>query len=107
MELSTIFLIVVLALIGLWMLFGMNKVRHKIFAVILIAIIIFSYISLTIVFKDKSPSITNPIGIFHGFKTYYSWVESVVWNLKTITANAISMDWTNFKPEQRVNQTQE
>jgi hypothetical protein len=86
-----IFLSVLIAVI--WVFVEVKRLKHKIFAMVLIAFIIFSYFSFFAIFKSPDVDIKTPKGMFDATKIYYSWLVSLFTNLKTLTANAIHLDW--------------
>jgi len=91
-----IFILAVIV-IGIWVIIEIRRFRHKIFAIFLIVLIILSYWSFFAVFKNQELELTTVSGIVSVTKIYFSWLLSVYENFKSITLNAISMDWTqNF-----------
>ncbi len=87
-------LFIILALIVvIWAFIELKRFRHKIFAIFLICLVIFLYLSTTVVFKGKDINLKTVPGITTATKIYFSWLGSIFGNLKTITANAIQMDW--------------
>ena len=93
-------LIVGILVIGIWVLVELKRLKHKIFAVFLICLILFSYIGGVVAFKDKDVDLKSVPGLIDASKIYFSWVGSVFSNVVTITSQAIHMDWG-------VNQTSE
>ncbi len=69
--------------------------RHKIFAIFLIGLILFAYLSFTFVLKDKDIDYSSVSGLVDGTEIYFSWLGSIFGNAKTITTNAIKMDWNS------------
>lgn len=65
------------------------------FAVFLIGLILFSYLSFAFVFKDNEIDFTSIEGIREAGGLYFAWLGTVFSNLKSITSNAIDMDWQN------------
>jgi hypothetical protein len=80
-------------IILIWILFEVKRARHKIFAMFLIALILFSYFSFTFVIKKNDVDIKSSSGMAEAGRLYFSWLGSLFGNLRTITANAIKMDW--------------
>lgn len=71
-----------------------RRFKHKFFAILLIALILFGYISYLYVFHDQEVDFKSVSGIVDAGKVYLSWLGSVVFdNLKTLTSNAVKMDW--------------
>ena len=90
----TLFIVAALV-VAIWILIEFKRMKHKLFALILIGLIIFSYVSATVIFKDTNINFKTIPGIIEGSKIYFSWLGSVFVNLKTVTANVVKMDWTS------------
>lgn len=87
-------LIIVCALIlFVWVMAEFRKFKHKMWAFLLIALIVFGYISFTVTTKNQEVDFKSFSGIMKAVKIYFSWLGSMFGNLKTITANAIGMEW--------------
>ena len=88
----TIFVIAIL-IIAIWVIVEMKRMRHKMFAIFLIGLILFSYLSFMVVFKDQELDVQSIDGIRDAVGLYFSWLGTVFGNLKSITSNAVDMDW--------------
>ncbi len=88
----TIFIIAIL-IIAIWVIIEMKRMRHKIFAIFLIGLILFSYLSFTFVFKNHELDLTSINGIGEASGLYFSWLGGIFLNLKSITSKAVDMDW--------------
>ena len=93
---TSIFVLAIIT-IGIWMVIEVKRLKHKIFAILLIIIIIFSYASFAIVVQDNKMDFTSVSGITEATKIYFSWIGSIFKNLKTITTNVFKLDWTADK----------
>ena len=91
---TTLFIIAVL-IIAIYVLVEIKRLRHKIFAIFLIGLILFTYVSFSVVLKDKDIDYKTIPGVTSASKLYFSWLFSVFGNLKSITTNAIKMDWSS------------
>ena len=94
MAIGTTIIILVLVAVLIYALIEIQRFKHKLFAFFLIGLLIFGYISTTIVFKDQNIDIKSIDGLKKGFKLYFSWLGSVFGNIKSITADAVKMDWS-------------
>lgn len=92
---STIILLSVIVVV-IWVLVEAKRLKHKIVAIGLIVLIIFSYLSFFAVFNGQNLDLRSPIGLADATKIYFSWMGSIFTNLKMLTSNAIRLDW---KPE--------
>ena len=86
-------MIVVVAIVAIYILIELKRFRHKIFAIFLIALILFVYLSAAYVLRGRDLDLKTASGFVDATKLYFSWLSSVFGNVKTITANAINMDW--------------
>lgn len=93
---TSIFVLTIIS-IGIWVVIEIKRLKHKIFAVFLIILIIFSYVSFTIVAQDNEMDFTSVSGIVKATKIYFSWLGSTFENLKTITTNVFKLDWSADK----------
>jgi len=92
----TLFIIVILV-IAIWIIIEAKRLKHKIFAVFLIALIIFSYVSASLIFKGQDIDFKTIPGIVLAGKIYFSWLGSIFTNIKTVTSRAIEMNWGSDK----------
>ena len=96
MIIGTTLLIVGILVVGIWIVIEFKRFRHKLLAVFLIMLIIFTYVSFLVTIKGKDINFKSIDGFREAGTLYFSWLGSVFGNLKTITTNAVKMDW---KPE--------
>jgi hypothetical protein len=88
-----IILIVAIALV--YVFFTLKKYRHKVWAFLLISIIIFLFITGTIAFAGKGINFQTNDGLKQAGNLYVAWLGHSLSNLKVLTGNAIKMDWTS------------
>ena len=69
------------------------KKMNKVLGVFIILGIVFLSLSLIYVFRDYTIDLKSLSGIFEIIKVYFSWIISVLGNIKDITADIINMDW--------------
>ena len=89
---TTLFIIAVL-IVAIWVIIEVKRFRHKLLAIFLIVLILFTYFSFTAVIKKNNVELNSVSGLMQGSKLYLSWLGSIFVNLKTITTEAIHMDW--------------
>jgi len=87
--------VVAVLIAAVWLILGFKRFRHKFFTIFLIALILFTFISFSMVIKNKGVDLKTVSGMMQAGKLYFSWLGSVFGNFKTITADAIRMDWSN------------
>ncbi len=95
MAIGVAFFIVAVLIVAVWVIIEVKRVKHKFFAIFLIGLILFTYISFSVVVKDHNVDLKTVPGFITAGKLYFSWIGSIFVNVKTITANAIKMDWNN------------
>lgn len=88
----TLFIMAVL-IISIWVIIEIKRLRHKLFAIFLIALILFAYISFTFTLKDQDIDFKTISGLMKATKIYFSWLGSIFGNLKSMTTHAIQMNW--------------
>jgi hypothetical protein len=93
MEIGVTFFVVAALIIFIWIFIELKRVRHKFFAIFLIGLVLFLYFSSSFVFQKENINFKSISGITEASKLYFSWLGSAFSNLKTITVNAIKMDW--------------
>ena len=86
-------------IVFIYVFLEIKRFRHKLTAFFLIGLILLFVISALVVFNGKEIN----YGSIDGAKTagvlYFSWLKVIFVNLKTLTANAIHMDWISNKTE--------
>ena len=105
MAIGTTLLIVLILIGAIWIFVEFKRFRHKTWAILLIILILFTYISFIATIKGKNLDFHSIQGIKDAGGLYFSWLGSVFGNLKTITANAIHMDWKASDLNQKNNST--
>lgn len=93
MVVGTTLLIVASLIVVIWLVVELRRFRHKMLAIFLIALILFTYLGFMASIRGKDLNLRSADGIKTAGKLYLSWLGSVFGNLKTITVNAIHMDW--------------
>jgi len=87
-------LIVVCVLVAfIWLLIEVKRLKHKIFAIFLIGLILFSYFSFAAIFSGRDINFKSTDGLIEAGQIYFSWLTSLFLNFKVITTNAIKMNW--------------
>lgn len=76
-----------------------KRFRHKITALFLIGLIILFVVSMMIVFAGEDIDFKSIDGAKEAGGLYLSWLKVVFVNLKTLTSNAIHMDWKENETE--------
>lgn len=97
MAISGTLFIITLLIIAIWVIIELKRFRHKLLAMFLIGLILFSYLSMALIFRGQEIDIKTVSGMITAGRIYFSWLGSVFTNLKTVTSRAIDMDWVGNK----------
>ena len=93
MTLISLIPIVLVAVAGIWMFIELKRMKHTILAFFIIALVLFGFFSFNFVFKTSNLSIKNVSDLEKGIQLYFSWIGSVFGNIKSLTGQAVGMDW--------------
>lgn len=91
MSITIIAVIIVAAVV----LIKMNHFRHKMTIIAVLMFALFLYTTVTVVNKSNEFDFTTTEGFFDALKVYTGWLGNGFGNLKSITGNAIKMDWSS------------
>lgn len=94
----TLILIIVLV-VAIWLIIEFKRFRHKILAVFLILLVLFTYFSFAAVIRDKGLDLKSFEGVKEAGRLYVLWIGNAFKNVKIMTANAINMNW---KPNESI-----
>ena len=95
MVIGITFIVLAVLIISIWLVIELKRFKHKIFAIFLIVLILFTYFSFSIVLKDKNINLGSMSGMVTAGKLYGSWVSVVFENIKEIAKSVIHMDWSS------------
>lgn len=93
MSIGVTVLIIAGLIAAIWIIIEIKRMRHKLFAISLILLILFVYFSFTAATKGREVDFKTIEGIKNVGQIYFSWLGSFFSNVKTITSNVIHMDW--------------
>jgi len=88
-------LIIAILIALIYVFFRVKYTRHKLFAIFLIILVLFFYLSVSKVLKDSNVDVNSFKGITMAGKLYMNWLVQVFQNSKTLITNAIKMEWSN------------
>jgi hypothetical protein len=94
--LSATFFVVAIAIVVIWVLIEVKRLKHKLFAFFLIGLILFTYISFSVSLKNENVDLKTVPGLIKAGKLYFAWLGSAFKNVKSITAYASSQDWNDY-----------
>jgi formate/nitrite transporter FocA (FNT family) len=94
MAIGATAIIIAVLIAAVWIIIEAKRLKHKIFAIILIALIILTYISFTTVIENKNMDLKTPSGIVSATKLYFSWIGNALTNIKSVTTFALKQNWS-------------
>ncbi len=95
MGLGIGFFIVAALIAVIWVFIEFKRMRHKIFAIVLIGLILFTYISFSVVVKNHNIDFKSATGWLTAGKLYFGWLFSAFDNAKYLTTQAVKLNWTS------------
>lgn len=90
---NPILILVIVLIVTIWLFIEFKRFRHKMLAVFLILLIVFTYISFSSVIKGKDLDLKTFDGMKQAGKLYVLWLGNAFKNVKVVTSNAIDMNW--------------
>ncbi len=90
---ALILVILSILAIGIYMMAELRRFKHKLWAISIIVLLLFGYISFNIVLKGRNIDYQSVSGLTQAVKIYFSWLGGIFGNMKSITSNAVKMDW--------------
>ena len=93
MAIGITFIIVAVVVVFIWLIIEAKRLKHKVFAIFLIMLIVFAYISFSVVIKNNDIDLKTTNGWASAGKLYFSWLGGIFTNVKSITAYAFKQDW--------------
>ena len=85
--------IVIAIILVIFVLIKMRYVKHKLGWLIILGVVLMLYIGFLASTSGKNINYDSWDGTQTAIKLYLSWMGHNINNLKTITANAIKLDW--------------
>lgn len=103
---STTFFVIAVLVIAIWVIIEIKRLKHKLLAIFLIGIILFTYISFNMSLKNHELDLSTVPGIIEAGKIYTSWLSGVFVNVKSITAYASKQNWKDYnRTNENLNRT--
>ncbi len=93
MSIGVTVLIIAALIAAIWIIIEVKRMKHKIFAIFLIAIILFLYFSFTLATNGKELDFKSIEGIKSAGQIYLSWLGGFFSNVKTLAGNVIHLNW--------------
>jgi hypothetical protein len=89
----------ILILLGIVAIYVVAKVVHfnhfktKILLILAILLILFIVSTFASVLHNNTIDFKSPSGVLQAGKVYFMWLGQAFGNIKTLTANAVKMEW--------------
>jgi len=94
------FLMIFIGIIVLIFIFSkILGIKQNIFTFIIVALVLFSFLSLVLAFNGKDISMNSFGDLKDAGAVYFSWLSNAFSNVKIITTEAIKMDWQTNNTE--------
>ena len=93
MAIGITFMVIAVLIAAIWIIIEIKRLKHKLFAIFVIGLILFGYFSFTYSINERDIDLKTVPGMIEASKLYFSWMGSAFGNMKSITTNAIKMDW--------------
>ncbi|MFA5953138.1 MAG: hypothetical protein WC812_00950 [Candidatus Pacearchaeota archaeon] len=93
MVIGIAFVVLAILIVGIWVVIEAKRMKHKLFAIFLIVLILVTYISFASVLRNNNVDLKTSGGIVTAGKLYFSWLGGIFGNLKSVTNYAVKQDW--------------
>lgn len=93
MALSTAFVIIAAIIILIYILIEVKRMKHKLFALLLIGLIIFASLTFSLSLENRNIDLGTTSGIIEAGRVYLSWLGGAFVKAKEVTTYAIGLDW--------------
>jgi hypothetical protein len=103
---SPALILVLVLIVAIWLIIEFKRFRHKILAVFLIVLVLFTYFSFSSVIKGKDLDLKTFDGMKEAGKMYFLWLGNIFKNVGVVTSNAINLSW-KFNKSSELNKTLE
>lgn len=95
MTISLWVLGVIILIAAVYVIFEFKRWKHKLFALLLIGLILFGFFSFNLAFKGQTVQLTSIAGVEQASQIYFSWLANSFNNVKIVTTQAIKMNWAS------------
>lgn len=86
-------IIVSILAIGIYVLVELKRLKHQVWAIAVILLLLFGYVSFTVVLRGHEVDYKSASGLMVAGKIYFSWLAGIGRNMIAITGHAVKMDW--------------
>lgn len=86
-------IIIAILVVVAFFILRIHHLKHKIFLFLVVFAVLFIFITASNVVTKYKIDLKSVNGIEKGAKIYFAWLGGAFDNFKSITGNAIKMDW--------------
>jgi len=86
---GSVILSVVILAVAIWALLKVVKLRRKLFVLLVIALVLFGYLSFNIALDGQNVDLTDFKGVAEASGIYFSWIGSAFGTAQTITSRVV------------------
>jgi len=86
-------MVIAILIAVIWIFVELKRFKHKIFAMLLIAVILFSYFGFVMAIKGQEIDFKSVDGLKTAGGLYWAWLGNIFGNFKSMTTHAIKLDW--------------
>lgn len=90
---TVLILIGVILTIAIFIFIKAKYFKHKLFWILILCTAVFVYISFTISIAGQGVNLDSIEGLQKAWTIYYAWMGNSFSNVKSISGNAVKMDW--------------
>ena len=84
---------VILLVIVILTIIKLTHLKHKVYAVAIVLLLLFFYLSGSYIVEEKNIDLSTGEGILKAGGVYLGWIGHIFSNAKSLTGQAIKMDW--------------
>ncbi|MEK6848886.1 MAG: hypothetical protein AABX65_04620 [Nanoarchaeota archaeon] len=81
-------------LIAIFVVTKVAELRHKFFVASILVLLLLFYVSFSLVAKDAGVDVGTADGIVKATGIYFNWLGTLFGNMRSITSNAVKLDWS-------------
>ena len=88
-------IIIVVFIVAGIVLIKMNHFKHRIWIILVVLLVLFLYSTFYIVNTQNKLDFTSFNGFVSSMKIYGAWLTNGFYNFKSLSGNAVKMDWSS------------
>ena len=93
MAVGVVLLVVAVLVAAIWIVIEIQRMKHKLYAIVLISLVLFIYLTASFALKGQEFDLTTVSGVGKVIGVYFDFLLGSLGNLRTLTTHAVDMDW--------------